>query len=316
MSSLAPGVEARQVARAAAQWLALLESGGANAGDHARLQHWRDSDSRHEQAWQKAQQLRERFAGLPPVLALASLDRPALDRRQLLKRTLAVAAVVPGAWLVTRQMPWSSWTADVRTATGERRSIALLDGGSLQLNTATAVDLDIAARSIRLLEGEVALSVPGPQATTVLTAVGQVRVGQGEICVRQWEQGCEVAVVRGSAQAVPLQGAPVLLQAGQQVRLLARGVGQPTAFDALQLGWRDGVLTALNQPLGDFLQALNRYRPGILRWSPDVAALRVTGSFRLDDTDRILGLLSASLPIEVQARTRYWVTVQLRGPVS
>lgn len=316
MSSLAPAVEARQVARAAAQWLALLESGGANAGDHARLQHWRDSDSRHEQAWQKAQQLRERFAGLPPALALASLDRPALDRRQLLKRTLAVAAVVPGAWLVTRQMPWSSWTADVRTATGERRSIALLDGGSLELNTATAVDLDIAARSIRLLEGEVALSVPGPQTTTVLTAVGQVRVGQGEICVRQWELGCEVAVVRGSAQAVPLQGAPVLLQAGQQMRLLARGVGQPTAFDALQLGWRDGVLTALNQPLGDFLQALNRYRPGILRWSPDVAALRVTGSFRLDDTDGILSLLSASLPIEVQSRTRYWVTVQLRGPVS
>ena len=141
MSSLAPSAEARQVARAAAQWLALFESGGANAGDHARLQHWRDSDSRHEQAWQKAQLLRERFAGLPPAVALASLDRPALDRRQLLKRTLAVAAVVPGAWLVTRQMPWDCWTADVRTGKGERRSLALLDGASVQLNTATAVDV-------------------------------------------------------------------------------------------------------------------------------------------------------------------------------
>ncbi|WP_226504487.1 FecR domain-containing protein [Pseudomonas sp. MWU16-30317] len=316
MSSLAPSTEARQVARAAAQWLALLESGGANAGDHARLQHWRDSDTRHEHAWQKAQQLRERFAGLPPALALASLDRPALDRRQLLKRTLAVAAVVPSAWLVARQMPWDSWTADVRTATGERRSIALLDGASLQLNTATAVDLDLAARSIRLLEGEVALSVPGPQTNTVLTSAGQVRVGQGDICVRQLAHGCEVAVVRGSAQLMPLHGASMLLQAGEQVRLLPQGVGPLSAFDGLQLGWRDGVLTAMDQPLGDFLEELNRYRPGVLRWSPPVAALRVTGIFRLDDTDRILRLLSASLPIEVQSRTRYWVTVQMRKPMS
>jgi transmembrane sensor len=37
--------------------------------------------------------------------------------------------------------------------------------------------------------------------------------------------------------------------------------------------------------------------------------LRVTGSFRLDDTDRILTLLAASLPLEVQMRTRYWVTL-------
>jgi transmembrane sensor len=313
VSSLAPNAEARQVARAAAHWLALLESGGASAGDHARLQHWLDSDSRHEHAWHKAQQLRERFAGLPPALALASLDRPALDRRQLLKRTLAVAAVVPSAWLVARQMPWDSWTADVRTATGERRSIALLDGASLQLNTATAVDLDIAARLIRLLEGEVALSVPGPQTTTVLTSAGQVRVGPGDICVRQLAQGCEVAVVRGSAQVMPLHGASMVLQAGQQVRLQPQGVGPLTAFDALQPGWRDGVLSAMNQPLGDFLETLSRYRPGVLRWPAAVAALRVTGSFRLDDTDRILSLLSASLPIEVQSHTRYWVTVLMRS---
>jgi transmembrane sensor len=316
MSSVAPGSDTRQVARAAAQWLTLLESGEANASDHARLQRWRDSDSRHEHAWQKAQQLRERFAGLPPALALASLDRPALDRRQLLKRTLAVAAVVPSAWLVTRQLPWENWTADVRTATGERRSIAWLDGGRLQLNTATAIDLDRAARTIRLLEGEIALTVPGPQTTTVLTSLGQVRIGQGDICLRHSAAACRVAVVRGSAEVQSLRGGSLLLQAGQQVRMLAQGVGRIEAFDALQLGWRDGVLTALNQPLGEFLEELDRYRPGVLRWSPQVAALRVTGSFQLDDTDRVLSLLSASLPIEVQSRTRYWVSVQRRGTLT
>lgn len=77
----------------------------------------------------------------------------------------------------------------------------------------------------------------------------------------------------------------------------------------LQLGWRDGVLTAQNQPLGDFLRELQRYRPGVLRWEPSLEALRVTGSFRLDDTDRILILLASTLGLEVQNRTRYWVSL-------
>ncbi|WP_162863704.1 DUF4880 domain-containing protein, partial [Pseudomonas viridiflava] len=68
--------EDREVARAAAHWLALLESGGASDEDHLRLQHWRDSASSHERAWQKAQQLRQRFFGLPSHLAMATLDRP------------------------------------------------------------------------------------------------------------------------------------------------------------------------------------------------------------------------------------------------
>lgn len=65
------------VARAAAHWLALLESGTAGERDHAGLQQWRDSHPQHEQAWQKAQLLRQRFADLPSSLAMASLDRPA-----------------------------------------------------------------------------------------------------------------------------------------------------------------------------------------------------------------------------------------------
>ncbi|MGE1115902.1 hypothetical protein ACQJ0K_29855, partial [Priestia megaterium] len=66
---------------------------------------------------------------------------------------------------------------------------------------------------------------------------------------------------------------------------------------------------AQNQPLGDFLRELRRFRPGLLRWAPELENLRVIGSFRVDDTDRVLSLLAASLPLEVQSRTRYWVTL-------
>lgn len=297
----------RDIARAAAQWLALLESGAATEGDHAALQRWRDSHPQHEQTWQKAQSLRQRFGGLPKALAMASLDRPQPGRRAVLKRALGLAALVPTAWLISRQLPIEAWRADLHTATGERKRMALADGASLQLNTASAVD--VAPRRVSLVEGELALNVPGTQAITVHTRYGEISVSQAEVCVRQLASGCRVSVLKGAVQVRDLNGQLATLQGGQQAPLNANGLGAWAPFDVLQLGWRDGVLTAQNQPLGDFLRELERYRPGVLRWDTRLESLRVTGSFRLDDTDRILNLLASTLGFEVQARTRYWVTL-------
>ena len=299
----------RDVARAAAEWLALLESGGATERDHAALQHWRDSHPQHEQTWQKAQTLRQRFSDLPQALAMASLDRPQPGRRAVLKRALGIAALVPTAWLISRQLPIEAWRADLHTATGERKRLPLADGGSLQLNTATAVDVDLAQRRITLVDGELALNVPGAAAMTVQTRYGELRVSQAEVCVRQLAAGCLVSVLKGSVQVRDLSRQMATLEGGQQASLKAGGLGARVPFDVMQLGWRDGVLTAQNQALGDFLRELERYRPGVLRWDPRLEGLRVTGSFRLDDTDRILSLLASSLGFEVRARTRYWVTL-------
>lgn len=300
----------RDVARAAAQWLSLLESGAATEGDHAALQQWRDSHPQHEQTWQRAQSLRQRFNDLPQALAMASLDRPQPGRRAVLKRALGVAALVPAAWLISRQLPLDTWRADLHTATGERKRLSLAAGASLQLNTATAVDVDLAQRRITLVDGELALNVPGAAALTVQTRYGQVRVSQAEVCVRQLASGCLVSVLKGAVQVRDVDGHVATVQGGQQAPLQAAGLGAWVPFDALQLGWRDGVLTAQNQGLGDFLRELQRYRPGVLRWDLSLEALRVTGSFRLEDTDRILTLLASTLGLEVQSRTRYWVTLR------
>ncbi|MGO4797681.1 FecR domain-containing protein [Pseudomonas sp. W22_MBD1_FP4] len=300
----------RDVARAAAQWLALLESGAATERDHAALQHWRDSHPQHEQTWQKAQSLRQRFSALPQALAMASLDRPQPGRRAVLKRALGVAALLPTAWLISRQLPIDTWRADLRTATGERKRLPLADGASLQLNTATAVDVDMAQRRVSLVDGELALTVPSAAAMTVQTRYGQLLVSQADVCIRQLASGCLVSVLKGTVQVRDLSGQMATLQAGQQAPLKAGGLGARALFDVLQLGWRDGVLTAQNQPLGDFLRELERYRPGVLRWEPRLETLRVTGSFRLDDTDRTLNLLASTLALDVQYRTRYWVSLR------
>jgi transmembrane sensor len=253
--------------------------------------------------------LRQRFADLPSALAMASLDRPQTSRRAVLKRAVGAVALVPAAWLISRQLPLEVWRADLRTATGEGKKVQLADGSSLQLNTASAVDIDLKNRRLTLVEGEIALKVPGTSPLTIQTHFGQVVVSQSEVCVRQGQTGCKVSVLKGAVQLQPLRGPVFSLRAGQQVSLQAMGAGRTEPFDVLAPGWRDGVLMAQNQPLGDFLRELSTHRPGLLRWEPELESLRVTGSFRLEDTDRILTLLAASLPLEVQRRTRYWVTL-------
>lgn len=307
-----PSAETREAVRAAARWLALLDSGAASDKDLQRLAQWRASSSLHEQAWHKAALLRARFSGLPGALAVATLDRPDAGRRALLKRALGVAAVLPAAWLASRELPLDAWAADLRTAVGEQRQVLLSDGTFLQLNTDSAVDLDLGARRLTLLRGEVAVKVPAHLQLALHVPEGQVLLGDAEVCLRLLGDACRVSVLNGMAQLQPAHGLARTLLAGQQASLQATGVGAVSGLDPWRLGWREGVLRLDDRPLGELLHELRRYRPGVLRWAPALERLRVTGTFRLDDTDRVLALLAASLPLQVQSRTRYWVSLSAR----
>ncbi|MGE8059647.1 FecR domain-containing protein [Pseudomonas sp. NPDC089547] len=304
--------ETREAVRAAARWLALLDSGDASESDLLRLAKWRASSSLHEDAWQKASLLRQRFTALPGALAMATLDRPDTGRRALLKQALGIAVLLPTAWLVSRELPLEAWTADMRTSVGERRQVLLSDGTFVQLNTDSAVDIDMNARRLTLLRGEVAVKVPANLNLTLQVPYGQVVLGGGEVCLRLVDQACRVSVADGVASLQPLRGPAHVLHAGQQANLQVAGVGPVTGLDEWRLGWREGVLRLDDRPLGELLHELRRYRPGVLRWAPELERLRVTGTFRLDDTDRILALLAASLPLQVHARTRYWVSLAAR----
>ncbi|MCZ7253148.1 iron dicitrate transport regulator FecR, partial [Salmonella enterica] len=71
--------------------------------------------------------------------------------------------------------------------------------------------------------------------------------------------------------------------------------------------WSDGVISAHNMRLDDFLAELSRYRNGLVRCSEAVAGLRVSGTYQLDDTDQVLNLVAQSLAVNVTYRSRYWV---------
>ena len=64
--------------------------------------------------------------------------------------------------------------------------------------------------------------------------------------------------------------------------------------------------------LADFLAELSRYRRGRLNCDAKVADLLISGSYPLNDSERILDMLEVALPVKVQRFTRYWVNVERR----
>ena len=100
------------------------------------------------------------------------------------------------------------------------------------------------------------------------------------------------------------------IPAGQQTAFGSRGVEPLEAASAEHQAWTTGVLLADNQRLEDFLAELSRYRHGYLGCDPRIADLRVVGAFPLADTERVLDALAATLPVRIERRMAWWVSLE------
>jgi ferric-dicitrate binding protein FerR (iron transport regulator) len=74
--------------------------------------------------------------------------------------------------------------------------------------------------------------------------------------------------------------------------------------------WADGLIVTRDMRLADFLSEVGRYRHGYLGCSANIADLRLSGVFRLEDTDKLLAILPQTLPVQLRYRTRWWVSLE------
>ncbi|MGH8180781.1 MAG: hypothetical protein ACRETR_07360, partial [Steroidobacteraceae bacterium] len=66
------------------------------------------------------------------------------------------------------------------------------------------------------------------------------------------------------------------------------------------LAWREGALVFGGEPLSQALAEVGRYtRTRIVLRGPDVAALRISGRFRVDDLPGFFRALQTALPVQV-----------------
>ncbi|AZD20323.1 Iron siderophore sensor protein [Pseudomonas chlororaphis subsp. aurantiaca] len=308
-----------QVAEQAVHWLLEMQAGPLSPRQQRAWQQWHDAHSEHQRAWEHIQRVNSRLRGLSSPLAHAALTAPkSSSRRQALKLLLILGAGSAAAWGLREHNPLTPLMADYRSPVGQRRKLQLSDGSQLQLNTDSAVDVsfDGQQRLIRLLAGEILLTAAADRRPLLIqSAQGVLRPQGARLNLRQFSQRTQLAVFEGNVSLIPSDhsGAPLVVSKGQQLSFTRSAWDNPRPLDAGSGAWSEGMLVAAQMRLADFLDELGRYRRGQLNCDPRVADLLISGSYPLDDSERILDLLEISLPVKVRRFTRYWVTVEARA---
>lgn len=298
----------------AVDWYVRLHESTVSDSTRDAWQAWLAADSRHAQAWQRIEQLQQRLGEAPPGLAATTLEQARQQRRAALKMLVMLLGVGAVGWQGYRLSPWQ---ADYATRVGERRRLTLADGSRLDLNTNTRVDIrfDAGQRLIHLRQGEILVeTAKDSRPLSVQTDEGRLLALGTRFVVRQGDGLTQVTVEAHAVEARPrlAMGPPVRVDAGQALSFSADTLGVLGAMPANASAWTQGMLVAVDWRLQDLLAELSRYRQGYLGCTPEVAELRLSGAFNLDDSDAALANLQDSLPVRVRQLTRYWVWVEAR----
>jgi transmembrane sensor len=290
---------------AASAWFVALRAPGATAEDHHAFEAWKDQSPAHGQAhdrltalWESDLLAEAAKAAAPAFLPLARVGRPAprpAPHWRALGRMAAVLVLLIGATLAALPTGFldsrlRAALADHATPPGERRTLALADGGAITLNGNTALTLDDTPQGARvsLPLGEAFFQVApqGPGRTF------EIRTGQAVITVVgtafsvSTDGGrTRVAVREGTVKTRSLDGGPVVpVTAGEGVETRRNGPPLPLAIDADSFAWLDGLLAFHDRPLGEVLDTLDRQFPGVVLVARGALKdIRVSGVYRLDD---------------------------------
>lgn len=236
--------------------------------------------------------------------------------------SVATAAVATTAWLIligTGHLPVRNGT--VIASSAPVRAAMLPDGSRVELASKSmlAVHYTGDTRALELRDGEAFFSVtPNAQRPFVVTAGGvSVRAVGTAFNVRRAAARVVVTVTDGTVD-IYRQGqasTPVRASAGFQVAWHADGgdearAGAATRSDdpvvtaikpEMAVGWREGRLEYLDEPLEAVIADVNRYaaRPVVIADEP-ARKLRFSGTVMIELTDEWLTALPRQFPVTLQ----------------
>lgn len=315
------------VLQQAAAWYARLRCDEVSELDRRKWQAWFEQNAEHRTAWGLVEKVGGRFAHFHApsekagaYKALQASQALPMTRRKTLLSMAVLAVGATAGWKTLEDSAMgdsllSLW-ADYSTSTGETREVHLKDGSALWLNTASAVNASLSSdtRRLQLLSGELLFdSAHAPVMNTVVhTRQGLVASRDAAFSVRLLGHATCVTVYSGELH-VMTQDQRCIVPPGQQLSFESGRLGPLQAAPGSARSWVTGVFVAEGISLQRFIDELSRYRHGYLGCDPQVANLRVVGTFSLKDTDRALGTLAASLPVSINRTLSWWVTVDARA---
>lgn len=300
----------------ASAWYYRLQAEDASAQDRDDFAAWIARGPQQAQAW--AEVLALLGALREPARQLREVER-ARWRRPKLRAWASAAAVLLAVGALTLSSPWPDrWRADYATTTGESRNLTLADGSQLQLNTDTAVQIDLGQdeRRVRLLRGEAWFEVSADAARpfVIRSGEGWVKVVGTRFSVSRQDGQTRVRVAQGKVQVSAGGEQTVLLEPGRGVEYRDAQLAAVHEIDgAAEFAWRQRQLVFRQQPLAEVVDELNRYWPGqTLVLGEALRQRKVSGVFEIDKPDAVLKALKHTLGLDAEQYTP-WLRVLREG---
>jgi transmembrane sensor len=303
--------DARQVNREAARWYVMQAAGEMGTDETRQWEEWCAASPENAQAWARLEMLRGKVQQVPPPLARARWQTP---RRNVLKAALVLIVGGGAFWLW--QEPVNSQM--LATRTGERQEFTLADGSRVRLNTHSRVSTryDRQQRLLQLEEGEIEVTT-APDAERrpffVQTRDGQMQALGTRFTVRLDANDTVLAVQEHAVQIRPAGPlAPQRIEAGQKIRFSAQHYAPVQAAQGTEAAWTRGKLIVFNRPLDEVVTELGRHFEGKLVCAADIAHLRVSGTFSLDQPERSLEAIAATLPVRIRHTPEQTISIENR----
>jgi transmembrane sensor len=292
----------------AAAWVARLEAGDLCESEALAFDAWLSSTPENVAAFDAALSVSHAYAaaGVEVTHHLSERRAFAPVGRRVFIGVGAVAAAAALAVVIAPQLS-ASQTETYITARGQRRTVQLADGSTINLNGGThlAVTLDRDSRRVALAAGQAVFDVAHDSRRPFLVAAGDrtVRVVGTQFDVRRLAGKLSVTVARGAVEVRPSEGATgkaYRLHPGQRLDHVEGAVLTRVATAAAEevLGWRSGRLVYREQPLSDVVADLNQqFSTTISIDDPELATTLISGVLILDDQAAVIRRLALLVPI-------------------
>jgi transmembrane sensor len=252
---------------------------------------------------------------LPPVPPVAE---PRAFRKLPRRPVLAAAALV----LLTSIPVLFLWidrdaARSYSTGIGEQRTIQLMDGSTVELNSRSRVEVRLThrRRDVALIEGQALFRVAKDRQRpfVVQTGEAQVRAVGTEFDVYRKPTATVVTVVEGRVETYPgsdgAGAAAIVLSAGEQLTVRPHAVTKPTRADtAAATAWVQKRLIFEETPLSEVAEEFNRYnRRPLAIDDPELQTLKISGIYSSTDPVSLINFLrnqSSMRVIETEDQVR------------
>lgn len=296
----------------AADWLLLMDEKPLDSEQLQQFEQWKNTSPRHQKIWQHAEKVQKNLNThtqyISQELAENLLNNPQLSTPMIGKFIFifAIGGLFSGTLYIGQQQ---AWLADYRTPYAEQKQITLDDGTIIVLNSKTAIDVQYTdtERNIILRFGEIYIETAQDtqhRPFKVLGKHGDMLALGTAFNVNQQPQKTILSVTQHKVQITTKHSQQQqIVKEGQQSSFNAEQIFSVEKMQFEPLVWRNGLVTVNRLNVIDFAKIIERHYGVAIEIDPTALNLQhieISGSFPINNLDRLLSLLQETYPIQIE----------------